>query len=124
MVQYEGYAAIYQSGNLSTSAVLAKAGNAPTAGQLDLAMLSYRHVLNVYKLDLAFLQWPASMRNTVAADSTQLQLLASYLGDFGSVSPTGIPAWLSQFHLLASSTQADDNVVRRDLGLPASSAFS
>jgi hypothetical protein len=123
LIQYEGYAATFQSGNLSASAALAKEGNAPTAGQLDLALLSYRQVLNVYKLDLAVIRWPASMQTAIAADTAQLQQLASSLGSFGSVSPTGIPAWLSQFHILANSTQTDDNVVRRDLGLPASSAF-
>jgi hypothetical protein len=63
------------------------------------------------------------LRTAIEADHAQLQTLASFLQAFSSVAPNGVPAWLSQLHNRAGTTEAADNVVREALGLPVSSSF-
>ena len=63
------------------------------------------------------------MQTAIESDHAQLQALTSFLQAFSSVAPNGVPAWLSQLHNRGSTTEAADNVVRKALGLPASSSF-
>lgn len=121
--QYEGYATALQNGNAAASTGIANAGSTPTVSQLALVVVAYRTVVNDYNYNLHLIKWPASMGSAIAAESGQLASLANYLQSFGSVGPTGVPGWLTQFHALTSTIQTDDNMVRRDLGLPAETSF-
>jgi hypothetical protein len=123
LLQYEGYATALQNGNAAASTGFAKAGTTPTASQLTLVVVAYRTVVNDYNYNLHLIQWPTSMKSAVAAEGGQLGSLANYLQSLGSVGPTGVPAWLTQFHALTNTIQMDDNVVRRDLGLPNETSF-
>jgi hypothetical protein len=121
--QYQSYAEGLQSANVTATRGFIKAGSTPTASQVVLVVGAYRTAVNVYNYQLYFIRWPASMQIAIEADHGQLQALASFLQAFSSVAPDGVPAWLSQLHNRASTTEAADNVVRETLGLPASSSF-
>jgi hypothetical protein len=123
MTQYRGYAEGFQSANVTATRGFIKAGSTPTASQVVLVVGAYRTAVSVYNYQLYFIRWPASMQTAIEADHGQLQALASFLQAFSSVAPDGVPAWLSQLHNRASTTEAADNVVRETLGLPASSSF-
>jgi hypothetical protein len=99
------------------------AGSTPTTSQVVLVVVAYRSAVNDYNFQLHFIQWPQSMQTAIENDHAQLQALYDFLQAFSSVAPNGVPAWLSRLNDRTSSTQAADNVVRKDLGLPASSSF-
>jgi hypothetical protein len=123
LAQYEGYATPFQNANVVATRGFVKAGSTPTASQVVLVVVGYRDAVNIYNFQLHFVHWPQSMQSAIEADHAQLQALLSFLQAFSSVAQNGVPAWLSQLHDRSSSTQVADNVVRKDLGLPASSSF-
>ena len=123
VTRYQRYAAGLQSANVAATRGFIKAGSTPTASQVVLVVGAYRTAVNVYNYELYLFRWPASMQTAIAADHAQLQALTSFLQAFSSVAPNGVPAWLSQLHNRASTTEAADNVVRGRLGLPTSSSF-
>jgi hypothetical protein len=123
LATYEGYASSFQSANVAATKGFIKAGSAPTASQVVLVVAAYRTAVNVYDFQLHFIHWPQSMQNAIEVDHAQLQALKNFLEAFPSVAPNGVPAWLSLLNDRANSTQVADNVVRHDLGLPASSVF-
>jgi hypothetical protein len=123
MTQYQGYADGLERANVAATREFIKAGSTPTASQVVLVVGAYRTAVNLYNYQLYFIRWPASLRTAIEADHAQLQTLASFLQAFSSVAPNGVPAWLSQLHNRAGTTEAADNVVREALGLPVSSSF-
>jgi hypothetical protein len=123
LAQYRGYATPFQNANVVATRDFVKAGSTPTASQVVLVVVGYRDAVNIYNFQLHFVHWPQSMQSAIETDHAQLQALLSFLQAFSSVAQNGVPAWLSQLHDRSSSTQVADNVVRKDLGLPASSSF-
>jgi hypothetical protein len=123
LAQFEGYATPFQNANVVATRGFVKAGSTPTASQVVLVVVGYRDAVNIYNFQLRFIHWPQSMQSAIEADHAQLQALLSFLQAFSSVAQNGVPAWLSQLHDRTSSTQAADNLVRKDLGFAASSSF-
>jgi hypothetical protein len=123
MAQFRGYAAGLQSANVAATRGFIQAGSTPTASQVVLVVGAYRTAVNLYNYQLYLIHWPASMQTAIETDHAQLQALTSFLQAFSSVAPNGVPAWLSQLHNRASSTEAADNSVRQTLDLSASSSF-
>ncbi len=123
LAQYQAIATAFQNGNVTATKGFVTAGSTPTPSRVVLVVVTYRTAVNLYNYQLHFIQWPPSMQSAVETDHAQLQALSSFLQAFSSVAPTGVPAWLSQLHDRANSTQVADNVVRQDLGMPASSSF-
>jgi hypothetical protein len=123
MTQYRGYAAGLQSANVAATRGFVHAGSTPTASQVVQVVGAYRTAVSLYNNQLSSIHWPASMQTAIETDHAQLQALTSFLQAFSSVAPNGVPAWLSQLHNRASTTEAADNVVREALGFPASSSF-
>jgi hypothetical protein len=123
LTQYQRYAAALQNANLAAIRGFDRAGSTPTTAQVVLVVVAYRTAVNLYDFQLHFIQWPQSMQSAIEADHAQLQTLTSFLQAFSSVTPDGVPAWLTQLHNRTGFTQTADNVVRRDLGLPATSSF-
>ncbi len=123
LATYEGFSSSFQNANVAATKGIVKAGSAPTASQIVLVVVAYRTAVNIYNYQLHFIQWPQSMQSAIEADHAQLQALTSFLEAFSSVAPNGVPSWLSLLHDRANSAEVADNVVRQDLGLPASFAF-
>jgi hypothetical protein len=123
LAQYEGYADGLQQANTVATKALVSAGKTPAPTQLSPVITTYGSALNLYDFQLHFIQWPTSMQTTIAVDHAQMKTFMSFLQTFSIVSPTGMAAWLSQFHDRAGTAQTADNQVRRDLGLPSSSSF-
>ena len=98
-------------------------GSTPTPTQLAATVTAYRIAVNLYDFQLRFIQWPASMQAAITVDHAQLEALVSYLQSFSAISPINISTWLSGLHNRDASTQAADNQVRHDLGLPSTSSF-
>ena len=123
LAQYDGYADGLQQANTVTTKAIASAGKSASPAQLAPVITSYGSALNLYDFQLHFIQWPASMQTTIAADHAQLKALMSFMQSFNIVTPTGMGPWLAQFHNRAGTAQTADNAVREDLGLPNSSSF-
>jgi len=123
LTQFQGYAAALENANLIATRDFERAGGTPTPAQVALEVVAYRTAVNNYNFQLHFIHWPQSMQSAIEADYAQLQSLASVLQAFAFVAQNGVPAWLSQLHNRTGTTQAADNVVRQDLGLPASFSF-
>jgi hypothetical protein len=121
--QFQEDAAAFQNANREASIGFTEAGSTPTVAQVALPVFAYGKAVNDYNLQLNSIHWPASMQTAIGADHTQLVSLASLLRSFSSVSSTAIPAWISELHSRAKTTEAADNKVREDLGLPSSSSF-
>ena len=123
LTQYQKFALALHNANLTAISGFEKAGSTPTPAQVAPVVEAYRTAVNNYDFQLHLIQWPQSMQSAIEADYAQLQALAGFLQAFALVSPNGIPRWLSQVHNRTGTTQTADNVVRQDLGLPASFSF-
>lgn len=123
LAQYEQYASGLQKANMTATNGFIGAGSTPTVAQLTPVVAAYRTALNLYDFQLHFIQWPASMQNAIQVDHAQFTALDSFLQAFSLVNPTGTGTWLSNLRSRISTTEAADNQVRKDLGLPSSSSF-
>jgi hypothetical protein len=123
LAQYEQFAAALQTANGVAAKAFVDAGSTLTTTQLAPVVTAYGSALNLYDFQLHFIAWPASMQPAIQADHVQFKALMSFLQSFSIVTPTGMSAWLSDLHSRAGTTQAADNVIRKDLGLPSSSSF-
>jgi len=123
MTLYKGYAAGLQTANNVAAKAFVHAGSTPTTAQLEPVITAYGSALNLYDFQLHFIQWPASMLSAIQLDHLQFKTLMSDLQSYSSVNPAGTSAWLTGFHSQAATTQAADNEIRKDLGLPSSSSF-
>jgi len=127
LTQFEGYASALKKANETATKEFINAGTTPTQAHVAAVISPYRAALNLYYFQLHFIHWPASMATATEIEYAQLQTLMSFLQSFSSVDPAAAPnslaAWLSQLHNRTGTTQAADNQVRQDLGLPADSSF-
>ncbi len=124
LTPYQGYADALQTANVAAAHAFDSGGaTTPTTAQLALVVISYGKTLNNYNNGLASISWPTSMKSAVEADHAQLQALMSFLRSFSIVQASGVSAWLVQLHNRTSSSQAADNQVRHDLGLPVTTSF-
>jgi hypothetical protein len=125
MTQYDGYAAGLKTANEAATRGFVGVGSthAPTQTQVAGVVTSYGVAVNLYDFQLHFIQWPASMQTAIAVDHAQFKALLSFLQSFNIVAPSGMSAWLAQFHARTRTTEAADNEIRKDLGLPSSSSF-
>ena len=123
LTRYQKFALDLHNANLAAISGFEKAGSTPTPAQVAPVVEAYRTAVNNYDFQLHLIQWPQSMQSAIEADYAQLQALAGFLQAFALVPPNGVPRWLSQVHNRTGTTQAADNVVRQDLGLPASFSF-
>jgi cytoskeletal protein RodZ len=123
LTQYDGYATALEKANGAASAGLASLGASPTVAGVTPLITSYLAALNLYNLQVHYVQWPASMQADVQADYAQLSAFLGFLPTLSAVTPTTLNAWLSQLHTVGGATQAADNRVRHTLGLTPSSSF-
>ncbi len=123
LTQYDGYATALEKANGATSAGLAGLGNTPTVAGVTPLITSYLAAMNLYNLQVHYVQWPASMQAEVQADYAQLSTFLGFLPTLSAVTPTTLSAWLTQLHTVGGATQTADNKVRQALGLPPSSSF-
>ncbi len=123
MTLFNGYADGLKKANAAATTGFVSAGSTPTPSKVAATISSYRSALNLYYFQLHFIHWPASMQTATEVEYAQLQALMSFMQSFSTVSPAGISAWLSQLHNRTGTTEAADNQVRHDLGLPATSTF-
>ena len=124
LAQYKQYAAAMETANTTAKAGLAGLGNPATVSQITPVATAYLAALNLYNLQIHYLQWPASMQADVAADDSQLSALINFVQSVGAVGPTGVNAWVAQLRTEAATTQAADNKLHRDLGLPNSPSIA
>jgi hypothetical protein len=122
LTQYQGYAEALQTANLAAASGFRQAPT-PTTEALALDVIQYSKALTSYNNGLESISWPPSMRSIVQADHSQLLALMSFLRSFSIVQPAGVSAWLVQLHGRTSNAESADNQVRRDLGLPTTTAF-
>lgn len=123
MTQYDGYATALETANGAASAGLAGLGSSPSVAGVTPLITSYLAALNLYNLQIHFVQWPASMQADVQADYSQLSAFLGFLPTLNAVTPTTLSAWLTQLHTVGGATQAADNRVRHTLGLTPSTSF-
>ena len=128
LTQFEGYARELQKANETATKGFISAGTNATQAHVAAVISSYHSALNLYYFQLHFIHWPASMETATVIEYAQLQTLMSFLQSFSSADPTAagpnaLAAWLSQLHNRTGTTQAADNQIRQDLGLPATSSF-
>ena len=123
LTQYEQYATALEKANGTAATGLGGLGNPPTLTQVTPVITPYLQAVKVYNLQFHSVQWPASMQVDVAADEAQLTAFINYLQTVGTGNPTNMDTWLSQLETQGAATQASDNKVRKDLGLPTSSSY-
>jgi hypothetical protein len=123
LTQYDGYASALEKANATAAAGIAAMGSTPTVAQLTPVISSYLAAMNLYNLQIHYIQWPASMQADVQADYTQLSAYLGFLQSVGAVTPPSMNAWLSQLQTVGASAQTADNKIRNDLGVASSSSF-
>jgi hypothetical protein len=122
LTQYERAAQALNVAN--TTATKALVGQAAlTPGEVVPVATIYSTALNTYSLELAYIQWPASLETAVKADQAQLVITANYLKSIDTVSPTGLNSWIAQLRAQATTTETMDNALRQELDLPKTTAF-
>jgi hypothetical protein len=122
LTQYERAAQAMNVAN--TTATKALAGKAAlTPGEVVPVATIYSTALNTYSLELAYIQWPASLETAVKADQAQLVITANFLKSIDTVSPTGLNSWIAQLKAQATTTETMDNALRQELDLPKTTAF-
>lgn len=123
LTQYEQYATALEKANGTAATGLGGVGNPPTLTQVTPVITPYLQAVKVYNLQFHTVQWPATMQVDVAADEAQLTAFINYLQTVGTGDPTNMDTWLAQLHTQGAATEASDNKVRKDLGLPTSSSY-
>jgi hypothetical protein len=123
LTQYKAYAESLRTANVSVDQGLVNAGSTPTEAVLAPVVASYLSALDLYRLRVHSMQWPASLQTDVTIDEAQLKTLTDLLVFLPAANPATLNVWLSQLHHDASIVQDTDNQVRHDLGLPALSSF-
>jgi len=123
MTQYERGAQSLNAANITATKALTGKDAAQTVSEVVPVATIYSTALNTYSLELAYIQWPASLETAVKADQAQLVIMASYLKSIGAVSATGLDSWLAQLKAQATTTETEDNALRQELDLPKTTTF-
>ncbi len=108
--------------NIAATKALA-GGESQSVAQVATEVAPYLTALDTFNFDLHLMKWPTAMEVPSQDLVLRTQSLASFAGSELSTSAASLGSWFTQFHALAQQTQAADNVVRRDLGLPVTSNY-
>jgi hypothetical protein len=108
--------------NVTVTQALASSSGQSVA-QITQEVTPYAAELNTFVLKLHALTWPETMQVPSNDLTLRTQALTTFIATISSVNATTLGAWVSQFHALATSTEAADNLGRRDIGLRSTSSY-
>ena len=108
--------------NMEATKALAN-GSSQSAAQVATEVAPYLKALDTFNFDLHLMTWPTAMQVPSQDLVLRTKSLASFVVSEASANAASLSAWFTQFHTLAQQTQAADNVVRRDIGLPATTNY-
>ncbi len=120
--QFTSISKTLDTANVAATKALANGSNQSVA-QVATELAPYLTALDTFNFDLHLMTWPTAMQAPSRDLILQTQALASFLGSVLSTNTAGLHFWFTQFHALAQRTQASDNVVRHDIGLPRTSNY-
>jgi hypothetical protein len=101
---------------------LASSSIRPVA-QVNQEVTPFESALNAFDFQLHYIAWPEAMTVPAKDLTLRIQELASFISSISTVNSATLAPWLSQLHALSMTAQSADNLVRKDIGLPAISSF-
>ena len=108
--------------NIEATKALAN-GSSQTTAQVATEVAPYLTALDTFNFDLHLMTWPRAMRVPSQDLVLRTKSLATFVVSEDSTNAASLSSWFTQFHALAQQTQAADNVVRRDIGLPTTTNY-
>jgi hypothetical protein len=122
LTQYTAISATLDRANAAAAKALAN-GSSQTAAQVVAEVAPYLTALDAFDFNLHLISWPKAMQAPTYGLALELQALTQYLGSASSANASSLNSWVAQFHALAQKTQTADNVIRGDIGLPATTSY-
>jgi hypothetical protein len=108
--------------NTTASQALAS-GSSMTVAQVTQAVSPYITALENFDFTVHFVVWPQSMQVPGQDLILRNQALVSFLQSITSENQATMSSWFSQLHALGNRAETADNLVRKDLGLAATSSY-
>ena len=122
LAQFTTISKTLDTANVTATKALAN-GSSQSVAQVATEVAPYLTALDTFNFDLHLMTWPTAMQVPSQELTLRTQSLASFLGSVLSADAASLNTWFTQFHALAQETQAADNVVRRDIGLPLTTNY-
>ena len=122
LIQFTTISQTLDTANVATTKALA-GGDSQSVAQVATEVAPYLTALDTFNFDLHLMTWPAALQAPSRNLVLRTQALASFVVTELSANATNLGTWFAQFHALAQETQAADNVLRHDLGLPVTSTY-
>jgi hypothetical protein len=101
----------------------ALSANSQSVAQVALAITPYVTALNNFDAKIHTVPWPAAMALPSEALIQKTQALMTFTTSISSVNAATLNSWVTQLRTLATEAQTSDNVVRKDIGLAATSSY-
>jgi hypothetical protein len=108
--------------NVAISHALANSKGASVA-QVTQEVTPYVTSLSEFVYTLHFVAWPQALQVPAQDLTLRAQALISFLRSISSESTASLNSWFAQLRSLANETETADNLVRRDIGLAATSSY-
>jgi hypothetical protein len=113
---------VLDAANVTVTQKLASSNNQPVA-QVAQEITPYVTALDTFNFKTHFIAWPQSLQVPSEDLTLRTKSLISFLDSVSSASPATLNSWFTQLHALASMTQTADNLIRKDIGLTATTSY-
>jgi hypothetical protein len=116
--QYQQIGTPLQQANTVAVNALAALSADPTVEQVSAITTPYVATVKLFFYNQHLLAIPASMAANFQTEHSQMQAYVNFLQSINTVTSSTVSTWLAQLKSVGSSTEAADNVLRHDFGLP------
>jgi hypothetical protein len=101
----------------------ALSGSGQSVAQVALEITPYVTALNNFDAAIHTVPWPSAMQLQSEALIQKTQALLTFTTSISSVNAATLNSWVAQFRVLAADAQNSDNLVRKDIGLAATTNY-
>ncbi len=108
--------------NAAAAASLSGAAGDSVA-QVDQALGPYKRALQTFVYTVHFLSWPGVTAVSSEELIQRVQTLVTYSATVFLVDPATVHTWLVKFRSLATDVQSADNLLRRQIGIAATTSY-
>jgi hypothetical protein len=120
--QFESASTTLDAANVTLTQALASSSGQSVA-QVAQEVAPYVTALNTFQYELHFIAWPEAMQVPSEDLTLRTQTLVTFLASVSSANSSTLTSWTAQLHALAAKTQTADNLVRKDIGMSATTSY-
>jgi len=123
LAQFNSVSKPLNAANTTVTHALASSSSSQSFTQVAAEVAPYGTALSAFAFEFQSISWPATMQAPSHDLTLRTQALIRFLPSISSASFDTLNAWFTQFHVLAANVQTADNLIRRDIGLPATNSY-